>query len=48
MEAGLAAEITGEEMCVIFALYYVHERFWTRYSFGLESRREPPGNDPGI
>ncbi|GLI91691.1 sulfate adenylyltransferase subunit CysN [Methylocystis echinoides] len=47
-DAGLAAEITGVEMGVIFALYYVHERFWTRYSFGLESRSEPPGNDPGI
>ena len=44
----LAAEITGVEMGVIFALYYVHERFWTRYSYGLESHEEQLGNDPGI
>ncbi|MGJ0506396.1 MAG: sulfate adenylyltransferase subunit CysN [Methylocystis sp.] len=47
-DAGMAAEITGVEMGVIFALYYLHERFWTRYSYGLESHRQESGNDPGL
>ncbi|MGE0196236.1 MAG: sulfate adenylyltransferase subunit CysN, partial [Methylocystis sp.] len=39
----LALEITGAEMLAIFALYYIHERFWTRYSYGLEARKEQDG-----
>jgi bifunctional enzyme CysN/CysC/sulfate adenylyltransferase subunit 1 len=46
-DAALTAQITGLEMVAIFALYYFHERFWTRYSYGLESP-EPPPNDPGL
>jgi bifunctional enzyme CysN/CysC/sulfate adenylyltransferase subunit 1 len=46
-DAALTAQITGLEMVAIFALYYFHERFWTRYDYGLESR-EPPPNDPGL
>ena len=44
------SQITGVEMIAIFALYYFHERFWTRYSFGIEGRKTPaaPGVDLGI
>ncbi len=47
-DAGLAVEITGVEMAVMFALYFLHERIWTGYSYGLESDRPEAGNDPGI
>jgi len=49
-DLSFAAEITGVEMIAIFALYYFHERFWTRYSYGLEGKKEAegPGVDPGI
>ncbi|MEF3366488.1 sulfate adenylyltransferase subunit CysN [Methylocystis sp. 9N] len=44
----LSAEITGVEMLAIFALYYFHERFWARLSFGLASRETPPPDDAGL
>jgi sulfate adenylyltransferase large subunit len=47
-DPALAAEITSVETGVIFALYYFHERFWSRYAYGLESHEERLGNDPGI
>ncbi len=48
-DAARAAEITGVEMVAIFALYYFHERFWLRYTYGLESRKgEPSAGDPGL
>jgi bifunctional enzyme CysN/CysC/sulfate adenylyltransferase subunit 1 len=42
--AALAAEITGVEMIAIFALYYFHERFWSRLNFGLATG-EAQGSD---
>ncbi|MGB5084474.1 MAG: DUF2061 domain-containing protein, partial [Methylocystis silviterrae] len=42
--AALAAEITGVEMIAIFALYYFHERFWSRLNFGLATD-EAQGSD---
>jgi bifunctional enzyme CysN/CysC/sulfate adenylyltransferase subunit 1 len=46
-DAQLAAEITGVELIAIFALYYFHERFWTRFNFGL-AREETPPQDGGV
>jgi bifunctional enzyme CysN/CysC/sulfate adenylyltransferase subunit 1 len=43
-----AAQIAGVQAGAMFVLYYLHERMWTRSTFGLESNAEPPGNDPGI
>ncbi len=47
-DSGRAVEITGVQAGVMFALYYLHERIWTRFAFGLESDKPPPANDPGI
>jgi uncharacterized membrane protein len=38
-DAGLAAEITGVERGVIFALHYAHDRFWTRIPRGWKAAR---------
>jgi uncharacterized membrane protein len=46
--AGLAAQITGVEMLAVVALYYVHERFWSRLKFGLETEEAQDGVDPGL
>jgi bifunctional enzyme CysN/CysC/sulfate adenylyltransferase subunit 1 len=46
--AALAAEITGVEMIAIFALYYLHERFWLRLSFGLGTEDAPDRDDPSL
>ena len=45
--AALAAEITGVEMIAIFALYYFHERFWSRLNFGLGTEEAQGNDDPG-
>jgi sulfate adenylyltransferase large subunit len=47
-DAGRAAEITGAELLVIFALYYAHERFWSRSAYGLENRETTQIDDPGL
>ena len=47
-DAALSAEITGVQMIAIFALYYFHERFWTRFNFGLASEEPPPPPDAGL
>jgi uncharacterized membrane protein len=46
--AFLAVEIASVEMVAIFALFYFHERFWTRYAYGLVPQRAPQANDPGL
>ncbi|MBM3576172.1 MAG: sulfate adenylyltransferase subunit CysN [Alphaproteobacteria bacterium] len=46
--AELAAEITGVELLAMFALYYFHERFWTRLNFGLTAGETQSGDDPGL
>jgi bifunctional enzyme CysN/CysC/sulfate adenylyltransferase subunit 1 len=45
---GRAAEITGAEMLVLLAVYYAHERFWSRSTFGLENRETTQVDDPGL
>ncbi|MGD9659622.1 MAG: DUF2061 domain-containing protein, partial [Methylocystis sp.] len=44
----LAAKITGVELLAIFALYYLHERFWSRLNFGLASEEARGGDDLGL
>ena len=44
----LAAKITGVELLAIFALYYLHERFWSRLNFGLGAEETRSGDDPGL
>jgi sulfate adenylyltransferase large subunit len=46
--AALAAEITGVEMIAIFALYYFHERFWSRLNFGLATEEARSGDDQSL
>ena len=46
-DGALAAKIVGAEMVAMFALFYLHERFWTRYRFGFDVGT-PSGDDPGI
>jgi bifunctional enzyme CysN/CysC/sulfate adenylyltransferase subunit 1 len=45
-DAALAAEITGVQTIAIFALYYFHERFWTRVDYGLASKA-PESDEAG-
>ncbi|MEK4033388.1 sulfate adenylyltransferase subunit CysN [Methylocystis sp. IM3] len=47
-DASRAVEIAGIEAGIMFLLYYLHERLWTRVAFGLESDKPPPANDPSI
>jgi bifunctional enzyme CysN/CysC/sulfate adenylyltransferase subunit 1 len=48
-DSALSARITGVEMLAIFALYYFHERFWSRYAYGIASNKAAPEeDDPGI
>jgi bifunctional enzyme CysN/CysC/sulfate adenylyltransferase subunit 1 len=48
-DAVLSLEIAGVESIAAFALFYVHERLWTRWRFGLERKEgSEPIDDPGI
>lgn len=48
-DAVLSFEIASIQTIAIFALSYFHERFWTRSTFGLESKDLPSRvDDPGI
>ncbi len=47
-DAALAAQITGVEMIAIFALYYFHERFWSRYGYGIAADKAKAPDDPGL
>jgi uncharacterized membrane protein len=47
-DAGLALAVTATEAVAKIALYYLHERVWSRYQYGMRGGEEKAPEDLGL